>query len=224
MKFLIAVSLDDRDFKRNLEKAKQLGADAIEYRIDSFENISLEHCKKVISFGNYLGLKAVLTIRATFEGGLKEIPNRVEYYRELTPLVDFADVELRAPDEEREEIKQIVKYNGKSLIISYHDFEKTPPREEIEKIFSEIVNEGADIAKVSFKARNFEDVSNLLCAAAKQPIPTVSIAMGEIGKISRIAAYAFNSVISYCALEKVFAPGQLTLVEMVELRKKFFGF
>jgi 3-dehydroquinate dehydratase-1 len=224
MNFLIAVSLNDKNYKENLKKAKQIGADAVEYRIDGFENTSIDHCKEVISYGNSLGLKAILTIRAPFEGGLKEIPNRLEHYKELTPLADFVDIELKAPKEEKEEVKRTVRSNGKKLILSYHNFEKTPPKGEIERIFTEIVKEGADIAKVSFKAESLKDISNLLCVAAVQPIPTVSIAMGEIGKISRIAAYVFNSVISYCALETAFAPGQLTLEEMVELRKKFFGF
>ncbi len=224
MDFLIAVSLDDRNYEENLKKAKNLGADAIEYRIDGFEDTSLKHCKEVIGFGKSLGLGAILTIRAPYEGGIKEIPNRVEYYRELTPLVDFVDIELTAPRGEKEEVKKIVKSNGKKLILSYHDFEKTPPIGEIEGIFSQMVNEGADIAKVSFKAESLKDVSNLLCVANKQPIPTITIAMGELGKISRIAGFVFNSVISYCALERAFAPGQLTLKEMVELRKKFFGF
>jgi 3-dehydroquinate dehydratase-1 len=220
--FLIAVSLDDANFQENLSRAKELGADAVEYRIDSFRNTDLKHCKEVINFGNSLGLKAILTVRAPWEGGKKEIPDRVKYYEELTPLADVVDIELKAP--EREEVKNIVKNACKKLILSYHDFEKTPCNEEIERIFSEMVANGADVAKVSFYAKNYSDVQRLLCIAAKQPIPTIAISMGEKGKISRIAGFAFNSIITYCALEKPFAPGQLTVEEAVELRKKFFGF
>ena len=220
--FLIAVSLDDSDFVKNLKLAKQLGADAIEYRIDGFQNLDLIHCKEVISFGNSLGLKGILTVRAPWEGGKKEIPDRVKYYEELTPLVDFVDIELKAP--ERDEVRNIVKNHCRKLILSYHDFEKTPCNGEIEDIFTQMVAEGADIAKVSFYANDFSDVQRLLCIAAKQPIPTVAISMGEKGKISRVAGFVFNSVITYCALEKPFAPGQLTVKEAVELRKKFFGF
>jgi 3-dehydroquinate dehydratase-1 len=219
--FLIAVSLDDINFRENLSKAKELDADAVEYRIDSFQNTDLEHCREVINFGNSLGLKGILTIRAPWEGGKKEIPGRVEYYEELTPLVNFVDIELKAP--EKEEVKNIVKNTCKKLILSYHDFEKTPCNEEIEQIFAEMVSNGADVAKVSFYANDYSDVQRLLCVAAKQPIPTVAISMGDKGKISRVAGFVFNSIITYCALEKPFAPGQLTVKEAVELRKKFFG-
>ena len=222
--FLIAVSLNDENFEENLKKAKTLGADAVEYRIDGFRNRDIEHCKEVINYGNSLGLKAILTIRAKWEGGIEEIPNRLDYYYSLTPLVDFVDIELKAEEFEREEVARVVKNSGKKLILSYHDFEKTPCNDEIEEIFSQMVAKGADIAKVSFKANDYEDVSRLLCIAARQPIPTIAISMGEKGKISRVAGFVFNSVITYCALEKAFAPGQLTVEEMVELRKKFYGF
>ncbi len=222
--FLIAVSLNDENFRENFQKAKNLGADAIEYRIDGFKNQDLDHCKEVIKFGSSLGLKGILTVRAKWEGGIEEVPNRLEYFYKLTPLVDFVDIELRASEVEKGEVRRVVKNNGKKLIVSYHDFEKTPCEEEIEEIFRRMVKDGADIAKVAFKANSYGDVSSLLCVAARQPIPTVAISMGEKGKISRVAGFVFNSVITYCALEKAFAPGQLTVAEMVELRKKFYGF
>ena len=222
--FLIAVSLTDENYREAIPKAKQLGADAIEYRIDGFINKDLKHCGDVISFGNSSGLKAILTIRAKWEGGIEEVPNRVDYYTALTPLVDFVDIELRAEGEEKEEIRRLVKNNCKKLILSFHDFEKTPSEEELKEIFTQMVEEGADIAKVACLAQSEEDVARLLCIASKQPIPTVAIAMGEKGKISRVAGFVFNSVITYCALDKAFAPGQLTVKEIAELRKKFFGF
>ena len=219
---IIAVSLNDEHFEENFQKAKQLGADAIEYRIDGFKNKDLNHCREVIQYGNTLGLKGILTVRAKWEGGIDEIPNRLPYFKELTPLVDFVDVELRAEDEEFQEVKKIVKCHDKKLIVSYHDFEKTPPVEEIEEIFNRMVEKGADVAKVAFKAETYEDVSRILCTAAKQPIPTVAIAMGEVGKISRVAGIVFNSIITYCALEKAFAPGQLTVEQMKRLLDELF--
>ncbi len=199
-----------------------MGADAVEYRIDAFENIDLEHCKRVIEYGNSLGLKGILTVRAKWEGGVKEIPGRLIYFKELTPLVDFVDIELKAPEEEFEETAKIVKCHGKKLIVSYHDFERTPPSERIEEIFSEMVQKGADIAKVAFKAGEYKDVARILCAAARQPIPTVAIAMGQKGKLSRVAGAVFNSAITYCALENPFAPGQLTVKEAREILEKLF--
>ncbi len=217
---LIAVSLNDENYERNFPKVKELGGDIIEYRIDGFKNKEIDHIKEVINFGTSLGLKGILTIRAKWEGGIEEVPNRLDYYYQLTPLVDFVDIELRAEEFEFQEVKRVVKCNDKKLIVSYHDFEKTPSQEKIGEIFDQMVAKGADIAKVAFTAKSFEDVANLLCVASKQPVPTVAIAMGEKGKISRVAGFIFNSVITYCALEKAFAPGQLTVKETVELLKK----
>jgi 3-dehydroquinate dehydratase-1 len=106
--------------------------------------------------------------------------------------------------------------------LSYHDFEKTPKENELESIFQEIIKKGADIAKVSFYAKNYEDISNLLCVAKKQPIPTITIAMGELGKISRLIGFLFNSVITYCSLEKPFAPGQISIKDLKRYLEYFF--
>jgi len=217
--FLVAVPINDVDYQSKLSTIKKFGANAVEYRIDAFLNKELSHCKKVISFGNALGLKAILTIRAKWEGGIEEVPNRIEYYTHLTPLAEFVDIELRAEEEEKEEVRRVVKNNHKKLILSYHNFEKMPSEEELNEIFAQMVAEGADIAKVACLAHSEEDVARLLCTASKQPIPTVAIAMGEKGKISRVAGFIFNSVITYCALDRAFAPGQLTVKEAVELLK-----
>ncbi len=219
---LVAVSLSDENYRENLKRAKELGADAVEYRIDAFQNRELKHCGEVIKFGNSLGLKAILTVRAKWEGGVYEIPDRLEYFQKLTPLVDFVDIELRAEELEFEEVKRVVKSLGKKLVVSYHDFERTPSEEKIEEIFTRMVEKGADIAKVAFKAENYRDVSRLLCIAARQPVPTAAIAMGEVGKVSRVAGIVFNSVITYCALEKPFAPGQLTVSQMRRLLDELF--
>jgi len=220
--FIIAVSLDDTDYRENLKKAKEYGADAVEYRIDSFQNLEINHCKEVINSGKNLGLKAILTIRDPKEGGIKPISNRLELYKALIPLADFADIEMRADIKEIEEVKKISKKNNVKLILSYHDFEKTPKENELESIFQEIIKKGADIAKVSFYAKNYEDISNLLCVAKKQPIPTITIAMGELGKISRLIGFLFNSVITYCSLEKPFAPGQISIKDLKRYLEYFF--
>ncbi len=219
---IVAVSLNDENYEERLKKAKELGADAVEYRIDAFKNQNLDHCREVISLGNSLGLKGILTVRARWEGGENPPEDRIPYYEELTPLVDFVDIELRAEEDEFSEVRRLVKCENKLLIVSYHDFERTPSKEEISKIFDRMVEKAADVAKVAFKAENYGDVSRLLCAAARQPIPTVAIAMGEKGKISRLAGFAFNSVITYCALDRAFAPGQMTVREARELIDKFF--
>jgi len=214
---LIAVPLSDKDFKKKIRKAKELGADIIEYRVDAFQNLDLSHIREVITYGNSLGLKAILTIRKPEEGGFKEIKDRLFYYENLIDLVDFVDVELKSKEEEIKKVKELTEKFKKKLIISYHNFSKTPEKEEIEKIFNEIKSNGANIAKVALMANNKEDVSRLLCVVSSQEIPTIAISMGELGKISRIAGSFFNSIITFCSLEDSFAPGQMSITELKKL-------
>ncbi|NPB05913.1 MAG: type I 3-dehydroquinate dehydratase [Aquificae bacterium] len=219
---LVAVSLNDENYRERIKRAKESGADAVEYRVDAFEDQNLDHCEEVIRFGNSLGLKGILTVRSREEGGVNPPADRLPYFERLTPLVDFVDVELRSEEEELEEVRRLVKCENKLLILSYHDFEKTPPEEVLNQIFTEMVEKGADLAKVAVKADDYSDAARLLCVAARQPVPTVAIAMGEKGKVSRVAGFAFNSVITYCALDRAFAPGQLTVEDARKIIEQIF--
>ncbi|HIQ49175.1 MAG TPA: type I 3-dehydroquinate dehydratase, partial [Aquifex aeolicus] len=51
----------------------------------------------------------------------------------------------------------------------------------------------------------------------------IVISMGNYGKISRVASFIFGSIITYCSLEKSFAPGQIPLDEMIKLKKAFYS-
>ena len=216
----IAVPLDDRNFSENLKKAKKLGADLIELRVDQFSNTEVSYVRSLLEEVKSLQLGTILTVRSPQEGG-REVKNREEIFEELSPLSDYTDVELSSRGL-LVKVGNIVKESGKKLIVSFHDFEKTPPNWVIREILREGYRYGG-IPKIAVKANSYEDVSRLLCIARQVEGEKILISMGEIGKISRLAGYVFGSVITYCSLEKAFAPGQIPLEEMVKLREEFYG-
>ncbi len=217
---LIAVPLDDKNFSENVKLCKELGADIVELRVDQFSNTDVSYVKKLLEEAQSAGLKTILTIRSPEEGG-KEVPNREELFKALSPLSDYTDIELSSrglliP------VGNIVKNAGKKLIISYHNFELTPANWIIREVIREAYRFGG-IPKVAVKANSYEDVARLLCIARQVEGEKILISMGDKGKISRLAGYVFGSIITYCSLHKAFAPGQIPLEEMVRLRKEFYG-
>ncbi|NPB07200.1 MAG: type I 3-dehydroquinate dehydratase [Aquificae bacterium] len=217
---LIAVPLDDERFTERVRKAKALGADLIELRVDLFNDPSLPAVKKKLELVKKEGLGTILTVRAPEEGG-RELPNRGELIRELGPLSDYTDLELRR----RSELVvygPLIRQAGKKLIVSYHDFERTPPSWILKELFREGKRYGG-IPKVAVKANGLEDAARLLCVAREVPGEKIAIAMGQEGVVTRVAGFAFGSVISYASLDKATAPGQLPLEELVRLRELFYG-
>ena len=135
--------------------------------------------------------------------------------------MDYVDVDLRTrPDL----IAKLAKITGgraprrTKLIVSYHDFKKTPSLKTLKSLYSRAVAAGADVVKISVFANTYEDNLRLLglgaaVGAGNRPRPLIITSMGEKGRIGRIAAPLFGSIIVFAASDKknLTAPGQLTL-------------
>ncbi len=215
---LIAVPLTDREFGSRLRRAKEGGADAVELRVDQFSRRDTDHVEDLARQVKDEGLKLILTVRIPQEGGC-EVANREEIFERVAPIADFTDIELR----ERQlipKLKKLLPESGR-LIISYHNFKLTPAT----WVLREILREGhryGGIPKVAVRANSREDVARLLCVGHSEDYDKILIAMGEVGRISRIAGYVFGSIITYAALDEGSAPGQLPLEDTVKLRELFY--
>ncbi len=216
---LIAVPLDDKDFSNKIKEAKEKGADIVELRVDQFSNTSVDYVKDKLLEVKERGLKTILTVRIPEEGG-REVKNREEIFEKLAPLSDYTDIEL---SQRSLLVKLHNLLDGKGrLIISYHNFEVTPPNWIIREVLREGYRFGG-IPKIAVKANSYEDVARLLCISRQVEGEKIVIAMGDYGRVSRIAGYIFGSVITYASLGKSFAPGQIPLEEMVKLKKLLYG-
>ncbi len=122
----------------------------------------------------------------------------------------MVDIEVENSDDFKNEIIKIAEKNKSTVIISYHDFEKTPVMRELEQILNWCFESGADIAKIACQANNAGDAARLL-ALYSFGKPLISIGMGDAGKITRIAAPLLGAPFTYASLVKTkqTAPGQI---------------
>jgi len=218
---LIAVPLSDKNFEENLRLCKEEGADIIELRVDLFENKSPDFVLECIKRVQGIGLKTILTVRSEKEGGSK-VENRLDIFKACVPQSDYTDIELSSQDI-LPYVKEIVKSSGKKLIISYHNFDLTPPNWILREIFREAKRWSADIVKIAVKANSYEDTARLLCLGREEEGEKILIAMGDYGKVSRIAGFVFGFVITYSFVGSAVAPGQIELKEMVRIRSLLFS-
>ena len=225
----IAVSLmgtNDAELEAEISKLKNIEFDVAEWRIDFYKDVEkIESVKKTLLYiRKWLNnIPIIFTFRSKNEGGNKDISK--EYYIKLllevieTKEADLIDVELFTGDDEVEKIINRAHENGVKVIISNHDFEKTPSKEEIIKRIEKMIDLGADIPKIALMPKCREDVLTLLSTTSYidekySDIPIITMSMGSIGMVSRIAGELFGSSLTFGAAEKSSAPGQIQANEL----------
>jgi len=196
-------------------RAKELGADILELRID----LVSEDPHKILKDVKELGLPVIITNRMKKEGGAwtgSEI-RRVQDLVSLIPYADAVDIELCAPN--RDMVVKKAKNAGKKIIISTHDFQNTPDVKIMADFIRGSFDAGADIAKLAVMPHSLDDVLHLLEVTLHSCGPVCTIAMGEIGKHSRAISPLYGSVMTYGYVDNPVAPGQLRVDELKYLLK-----
>jgi len=191
------------------------GVDIFEARVDLFN-------KPVDKVVNYIK-KIRASVSAPFIGTIRENDfnreERIEGYVELAKHVDCVDIELGMP-----EWREVVDSIGGAAVImvSEHDFKSTPDLDGLAAIVKRSVEQGAEIVKIAVKAKCAGDVTRLMRFTEDCETPLVSIAMGKIGQISRVAAPLFGSLFSYGYLRKPVVRGQLSAVKVAKALNAYF--
>ena len=127
----------------------------------------------------------------------------------------YVDIEVGAPAAIRKKVVARAKKAGCIVIVSFHDFEKTPSRLKLEGLVAKCFMAGAGIAKIACKANSDEDCARLLSLLGKKRKLAV-VGMGEKGRRVRVMAPLLGSAIAYVSLpgKRGTADGQMTAVEL----------
>lgn len=228
----ICVPLIGKNNVELMEEAKALKTlklDVVEWRIDHHEDVEdiskMEEALKELR--NELGdMPLLVTFRSKKEGGEREVS--VAYYAELnkamaaTGMADMIDVELFTGDEIVKEIVDFAHSKGVKVVMSNHDFFKTPAKEEIVSRLCKMQEMNADLPKIAVMPQTTDDVLTLLSATnemvtkhADRPIITMS--MAGMGVVSRLAGEAFGSALTFGAAKAASAPGQVPVEKLAQV-------
>ena len=161
------------------------------------------------------GLPVILTVRLDSEGGgwngVDE--ERLPFFEQALQHLFAVDVELRSPI--ASQVAMAAKRLGKICILSYHDFERTPPLAELRSIISEGQGVGS-VVKISTMIQIKKDIETLQSLLASSwKVPICIIGMGPLGTRTRVSFAALGSCLTYGYLDKPSAPGQLPASELV---------
>ena len=191
-------------------KAKRMGADIIELRLDLLDTDARQALMEI----KKTGLPVIITNRMRQEGGAwaGSEDERTRILISLLPLADAVDIELCA--EKRDAVVKEARAAGKTVIISTHDFKTTPTQDIMMGIIDASFEAGADVAKLAVTPGSLEDVLRLLDVTLHAKGKVCTIAMGELGRHSRIVAPVYGSVMTYGYMDDAVAPGQMRIDEL----------
>lgn len=230
----VCVSLTGRTEEELLKQAEEyskLDIDILEWRVDYFAEVEdIDRVKQTLENISYMleDKPLIFTFRSKKEGGEKILSN--EEYAKLneeiikTKLIDIVDIELFIGDNEVKYLIDKAHDNNLKVIVSNHDFSKTPSEDVIVKRLEKMIEFNADLPKIAVMPRNQLDVLTLLKATCiirnnynQQPIITMS--MGSLGMISRLSGEIFGSALTFGCVENVSAPGQIYYKELKDILK-----
>ena len=202
--------------------------DVVELRIDFLSDVenldavgvALDEVRKELPDSALL-----FTFRTKEEGGETNVSE--DYYFELiryavnSGRVDAGDVEYFRSAAKIKETVELANKAGVTVVMSNHDFEKTPSFTEISDRLIGMKERGADVAKLACMPRSAKDVLTLLSATENVKSlypdePLITMSMGKLGAVSRISGEIFGSAMTFGSAKKASAPGQ---IEVTALQK-----
>lgn len=230
----IAASITGAERGAVLEQAQALRAlpvDIAEWRMDCFAAPE-EIIPCLAALREALGPMPLLaTYRTRREGGAGGAP--LDAYLALNEAVlaaggaDLLDVELFSGEETASRLIAAAHKKGTAVILSSHDFEQTPEKDEMLRRLRRMQDLGADILKLAVMPRTRRDVLALLDVTEEMSAqyarrPLITMSMGPLGTLTRVCGGVFGSAVTFGAAETASAPGQLDAAVLDQMLAHLF--
>lgn len=187
--------------------------DIVEARLDLFPGAALDAGTAACDALEATGTPVLATLRAASQGGRYggSEAERLGAFRRALEHASWADVEddaAIAPD-----VAALVAARpGGQLVVSHHDFARTPPLTELLSVVDRCRSFPQAVAKVATAVKGPADREALLELLARRPGRTCVIGM-ESSEGLRIELGARGSLLVYGYLDAPTAPGQLSAAD-----------
>ncbi|MCD7766277.1 MAG: type I 3-dehydroquinate dehydratase [Lachnospiraceae bacterium] len=232
-----------QELEKQVKNIRTVPCDMVELRADFFEG---DPIKELIALREALPYLPILfTFRTKEEGGERKItpedyaalnrqaaglramdknPSRSE----ARPLADLIDLEYNRGEDFIRSLCHELQEGGVKVVMSYHDFEKTPEPDKITGLLTRMQQLGADITKTAVMPRCERDVLFLLHAALEMKErladrPYIMMSMGTPGGITRLAGTLTGSSVTFASAGAVSAPGQMDAAFVAQARSVLAG-
>ena len=166
--------------------------------------------------------RCICTLRPKSEGGKfsGSEKNRISILKLVAEYnLYLLDVEYNTIKKNKD-LRHYLKRSKTDLLVSWHDFKKTPNTTSLKKMTNEMFKFSKNI-KIVTTARSIGDSAKVLSLYKNVPKNgnLVAFAMGNYGRMSRILCTQIGSPYTYVSLGKPIAPGQFSLDEVKSIFK-----
>ncbi|MDC0217728.1 type I 3-dehydroquinate dehydratase [Nitrosopumilus sp.] len=215
MKYKTCISIGENSPKKIKNKLKDSlkKSDYVEVRLDFLKAKQIPETLEIIKKDLK---KIVCTLRPKNEGGKftgteKERIAILKLIAEYNPFL--LDVEFNTLNKNKE-LSKYLKSTKTKLLVSWHDFQKTPKTIELKNKIKKM-SKFSNNVKIVSTAKSVDDATRMLeLYDKKEKNNLISFAMGDAGKISRILCLYLGSPYTYVSLGKAVAPGQFSVDEV----------
>jgi len=196
------------------KKYKNL-VDFLELRIDYLKKIEFTDLEE-LKMATLSEKNIIITCRKKEEGGkFREDEKRRLVIINYLLKLDFSYVDI----EESSYEENLKPKNSKSkIILSYHNFKKTPPDWYLQKVVRSMQDDNPEVIKIATFVKEDYDMMKLFRLMVSKDFKEkrVIIGMGDKGKITRFLGPILGNFYTYVVLdnEKNIAPGQVKLSEI----------
>ena len=166
--------------------------------------------------------RCICTLRPKSEGGKfsGSEKNRISILKLVAEYNPYLlDVEYNIIRKNKD-LRQYLKRSKTDLLVSWHDFKKTPSTPSLKKMTNGMFKFSKNI-KIVTTARSMGDSAKVLSLYKNVPKNgnLVAFAMGDYGRMSRILCIQIGSPYTYVSFGKPIAAGQFSLDEVKSIFK-----
>jgi len=218
MKYKTCVSIAEKT-PYKIKQTLKIALKKSDYAEVRFDFLKIEQIPEAIEIIKKDLNKIVCTLRPKTEGG-KFSGNEKERIAILKLIAEYSpfllDVEFNTL-KRNSSLRRYLKSSKTKLLVSWHDFEKTPSSAELKKKMNQMSKFSSNVKIVS-TAKSTVDSSRMLELYSKKGKNNlISFAMGDFGRISRILCLYLGSPYTYVSLGKAVAPGQFSVDEVKKI-------
>lgn len=225
----VCVPIIGRTREEIITAAKQvrfLPCDVVEWRVDYYNDAKrLSRILETLTeLRQILDRQLLLfTFRTFAEGGQTALGSYDYLWLNQkvaeTGLPDLIDLEFAQNTERAESFVRFAHRNSVHVILSCHDFEKTPSRDEMVSLLVEMQKTQTDLVKLAVMPKGLQDVLTLMDVTLEMTThhtdcPVITMSMGEEGLVSRLSGGIFGSCMTFGAAGEISAPGQPDVTDL----------
>ncbi len=165
------------------------------------------------------GIPVLVTLRLAGEGGGWARPDLERLPILASVLGEASCIDVEYLSETRRPLCAMAERLGKPVIVSYHNFERTPALPELEDILGKIREcSSVAIPKITTMVLRPEDVVTLKTFLSRnRQAPLCVMGMGDLGTETRVLFPSLGSCLTYGYLDSPSAPGQLPAARLKQL-------